>query len=327
MTKKLVKPKIIVIVGPTASGKSELALRLANKFNGEIVSADSRQIYRGMDVGTAKPSKKERGLIPHHLIDIKNPNREYTVQHFKADALKVIREIIKRGKLPILVGGTGLYIKAIVDNLKIPKVKPDFVLRRELENEFKEKGIEPLIQELVKIDPDAACIVDSKNPRRVIRALEISLGEKKLFSGSRRLGKPLFQTLQIGVGGEGNGLRARIERRSEEMFQGGLIQEVERLVKKYPSTSSGQAPSASFDKTQDKSLGASGLPRAFDAIGYRETIDYLGHKITKEKLMELLTKNTWQYARRQMTWFKKDPRIYWVKNEKEAMKLAAEFLS
>lgn len=311
MRKKLVKSRVIVIVGPTASGKSELALRLANKFNGEIVSADSRKIYRGMDVGTAKPSKKERGLIPHHLIDIRNPDQEYTVQHFKADALKVIREIIKRGRLPILVGGTGLYIKAIVDNLKIPKVKPDLVLRRELENEFKERGIEPLIQELVKIDPEAANILDPKNLRRVIRALEIALGEKKLFSGSRKSGKPLFQTLQIGIGGQGNKLRVRIERRSREMIQGGLIQEVQRLIKKFcPSTE----------------LRTNALPRAFDAIGYRETIDYLGHKITKEKLMELLTKNTWQYARRQMTWFKKDPKIYWVKSEKEAMKLAADFL-
>ena len=345
MKNQLIKPKprLLVIVGPTASGKSTLALRLARwlgsaqareKFDvggAEIVSADSRQIYRGMDVGTAKPRLIAKGKwlmaegIPHHLIDIKNPNEDYTVAEYKRDAIRAIHKIIARGKLPIMVGGTGLYVKAVVHNLKIPKVKADLVLRRELEAEQKEKGAGFLMGELVSIDPDAAYVVDPKNTRRVIRALEIALGEKKLFSGSRKLGKPLFQTLQIGVGGEKNKLRAQIEHRSREMIQDGLIQEVEKLVKKFcPSTHSTTAQGGEQSRTTE--LRANALPRAFDAIGYREAIDYLNHKITKEKLIELLTKNTWQYARRQMTWFKKDPKIYWVKSEKETARLVTRFL-
>lgn len=344
------KPKLIIIVGPTASGKSALAITLAQKSNGEIVSADSRQIYRGMDIGTAKPPLVERKMrhekrkktipedypclvsqenIRHYLIDIKNPNEEYTVAQYKKDAIKAIGKIIKRGKLPILVGGTGLYVKAVVDNLEIPEVKPNPALRKKLEKRIEKEGLEKLFQELVELDPEAAYIVDGKNPRRVIRALEIALTTKKPFSAQRKKGKPLFDALTIGITLPQKKLREKIETRVDEMIKSGLVNEIKNLVKKYGSA-----------------------PTAFDAIGYREIINYLAadkrrlkpqinadnnirvnprinqHKSAYgfEEAVKDIKKNTWAFAKRQMTWFKKDREIKWVGNEKEALALVKKFL-
>jgi len=295
--------KLIVILGPTASGKSELGLKLAKKFNGEIVSADSRQIYKEMDIGTAKPTKKEREEILHHLINIKNPNQIYTVWQYKKEAIKATNKVIKRGKNPFLVGGTGLYLKAVVENLEIPKVKPDWKLRKSLELKIKTRGLKSLYDELIKIDPEAAYIVDSQNPRRIIRAMEIAIKTKKPFSQQRKKGEPLFDVLEIGISSEKENLKEKIEKRVDKMMKAGLLKEIKNLIKIY-----------------DKNLST------FDAIGYREIIDYLNKKISLAEAVEKIKKNTWHFAKRQMTWFKKDKRIRWVKNQKEAEKLVKIFL-
>jgi tRNA dimethylallyltransferase len=295
-------PKILAIVGPTASGKSALALKLALKFKGEIISADSRQIYKGMDIGTAKPLPPETKIVRHHLLDIKNPNENYTVAEYKKDAIRAIRSVLRRKKLPILVGGTGLYIQAVTDNLDIPDVPPNPALRKKLEVRLKKYGLPKLFEELVKLDPEAAHVVDGKNPRRVLRALEVALITGKPFTSQKLKGKKLFETLKIGLNPPD--LKERIEKRDWSMEKAGLVGEVKALVKKYSTKA-----------------------QAFDAIGYREIIQYLNGEFSPEKAVELIIKNTESYAKRQMTWFKRDQEIHWIKNEKEVEKLAKNFLS
>lgn len=296
-------PKIIVVLGPTASGKSALAVKIAKKFNGEIISADSRQIYRGMNIGTAKPAKHELSSISHHLIDIKNPDQNYTVAEYKRNAIKTIKKVIGKKKLPILIGGTGLYIKAIIDNLDIPKVKPNFNLRKKLEKEIEKYGLKYVFKKLIKLDPEAVYIVDPNNPRRIIRALEIALKTKKPFSAQRQAGRPLFKFFEIGIKIPKIELEARIGRRVDEMIKDDLAHEVKKIIEKYG------------EKQQ-----------SFDAIGYREIIEYLNKKISLDETIDLIKKNTWAYAKRQMTWFSKDKRIRWIKNQKQAEKLIKDFL-
>lgn len=295
--------KLIVILGSTASGKTELSIKLAKKFKGEIISADSRQIYCGLDIGTAKPTKKQQATVKHYLIDIKKPNQPYSVGQYKKEAIKVINKIIKNGKTPFLVGGTGLYIKAIIDNLEIPTIKPDWKLRNKLELKIKRQGLKVLYDQLIKIDPEAAYIVDPNNPRRIIRALEIALKTKKPFSQQRKKGEALFNTLEIGLNPPKNKLRKEIEKRTDKMIKIGLVKEVKSLIKIYDKNS-----------------------LCFDAIGYQEIIDYLEGKISLNEAVSRIKKNTWHYAKRQMTWFKKDKRIHWIKNQKEAEKLVNKFL-
>jgi len=288
--------KIIVIIGPTASGKSDLAMRIARKIGGEIISADSRQIYRGMDIGTAKPSLDEQKTVNHHLINVVNPNQEYTIQDFKKDALRAIYRIILKGKQPILVGGTGLYISSIVNNLKIPRVKENKNLRAKLEKEIKRYGLAHIFSKLIKLDPEAAYIVDPKNPRRVIRALEIALETGLPFSAQRKIGKPLFDFTEIGLLKPDEELKEIIKTRIKVMMGNGLLAEVKNLVKNY---------------------GYNAKP--FDAIGYREIISYLKGEMTLEQAVDSMVKNTQRYAKRQMTWFKKDKKIQWFDNPKKAL--------
>jgi len=295
--------KLIVILGPTASGKTSLSLKLAKKYKGEIISADSRQIYRELDIGTAKPTKKQLKQVKHYLINIKNPNQHYTVAQYKREAIITINGIIKSGKIPFLVGGTGLYIKSLAENLEIPEVKPDWKLRNKLESEIKNKGLKSVYKKILKLDPEAAYIIDKNNPRRVIRALEIAIKTKKPFSQQRKKGKPLFDILEIGLNPNDKKLIKIINKRVDKMIEAGLLGEVKRLIKKY-----------------NKKL------RTFDAIGYREIIDYLNKKIPLKESVEIIKKNTWHFAKRQMTWFKKDRLIHWVKNKKEAEKLIENFL-
>lgn len=296
MARKLAK--VIVILGQTAVGKTALSIKLAKKFNGEIVSADSRQIYEEMNIGTAKPTKKELRGVPYYLIDILPPDKNFNVALYKKLAVQIIKGIHKMGKLPFLVGGTGLYIGAIVDNLKFPRVLPQKELRKKLEK----KSEKELFEIYKKLDPKGAKSIDKKNKRRLIRAIEVSKISGEPFWKQRKKGKPLFDVLQIGIKVERKELEERIEKRVEKMFQEGLEKEVKSLVKKY------------------------GWILTLETIGYQEWEKYFERKINKNEVKKLITRHTIQFAKRQMTWFKRDKRIRWIKNYQQAEKLIKSFL-
>jgi tRNA dimethylallyltransferase len=314
-------PKAIAIVGPTASGKTGLSLAIAGA-GGEIISADSRQIYRGMDIGTAKatrdPGSDPRayisGGIPHHLVDIRDPDEDYTVAEFKRDAIAAISSVVARGRLPILVGGTGLYIRAVVDNLDIPRVEGDPVLRAAIEADIVAHGLASVFEKLVALDPEAAYIVDGRNPRRVVRALEVATLTGRPFTEQRLRQAPLYDFLILGLSPAPELLRERIDRRIDEMVGAGLVDEVKNLLKKYRRADGGAD-------------GTRALPIAFDAIGYREIIDYLDGRSTLDDAVAAMKMNTWHFARRQMTWFKKDKNVRWVDGADEAERLVKEFLA
>lgn len=301
--------KLIVILGPTAVGKTDLAIKLAKKFDGEIVSADSRQVYKEMDIGTAKPEKSQisnlksqkylvKG-IPHYLIDIAFPNEEFNVAIYKRLATKAIKDIQKRGKSPFLVGGTGLYIWSIIDNLKFPKVPPQEKLRKELEK----KSLKELFEIYKNLDPEGAKYIEKENKRRLIRAIEVCKITRESFWKQRKKRKPLFDVLQIGIKLPKEDLKKRISKRVEKMFDLGLEKEVKTLVKKY-----------GWDI------------KPIQTIGYQEFEDFFGKKINRKEVKEKIILHTLQFTRRQMTWFKRDKRIYWIKNQKEAENLIEEFL-
>lgn len=305
------KPKILAVVGPTASGKTALGIFLAKKFNGEIISVDSRQIYKGMDIGTAKVQgmrlidKKNRSFyevegVRHYGIDLVEPDKVFSVAEFKEYALEVINEILGRGHLPILVGGTGFYVQAIIENLDIPQMAPNFVLREALEKQ----DLKELIARLQEIDPISAAKVDLKNKRRVIRALEVATNTGESFAGNWKKGEALFEVLRLGITQGREVLYKRIDERVEEQVRTGLIEETKKLIEKWLHWS---------------------LP-SMTGIGYREIGMYLRGEITLVKAKELIKFRTHDYARRQLTWFKKDKTIHWVKDEAEAEKIAREFL-
>lgn len=288
-------PKLIVILGPTASGKSGLALQSAQKFNSRIISADSRQIYRGLDIGTDKVTDSD---ISHHLIDIVDPDEEFTLSDYQKEVFDII------GKNPqqtfFLVGGTGLYISAIVDNLQIPEVAPDRVMRDEL----RVKSSKELLAELKKLDPVSAKKIDPQNKRRMIRAIEVCQLTSRSFSEQTTKGKPRIEALQIGLDVPREKLYKKINQRVDEMIEEGLVDEVKNLL------------TAGYSKN---------LP-ALSGIGYKEIISYLQKEISLEEATELIKRNTRRYAKRQITWFKRDPRIKWVKTYQEAEKLIEDFL-
>jgi tRNA dimethylallyltransferase len=292
-------PKLIVILGPTASGKTDLAIKLAKKFDGEIVSADSRQIYKGMDIGTAKPSKKERKAIPHYLVSIIKPNQVFSVAIYKKLAIEKIKNIIKKKKLPFLVGGTGLYIKAVVENIEFPRVADQKKLREKLEKKTEKE----LFKIYKKLDSKGSNLIDRKNKRRLIRAIEVCKATKKPFWEQRKKGEPLFNVLQIGIKLQKGELKKRLEKRVEKMIASGLEKEVRVLEKRYRS------------KTPP-----------LKTIGYLEWQDYFKKKITKKELSEKIKLHTLQFTKRQMTWFNKDKGIKWLNGYKQAEKLVKKFL-
>ncbi|XOB40994.1 MAG: tRNA (N6-isopentenyl adenosine(37)-C2)-methylthiotransferase MiaB [Candidatus Nealsonbacteria bacterium] len=291
----LIKPKLIVILGPTAAGKTGLAVKLARQFNGEIISADSRQIYKEMAIGTAKPTKKETKAVPHHLIDFVSLSKDFNVAIYKNKALKVIEKIYKKGKVPFLVGGTGLYIKAIVDNIDFPKVKPNKKLREQLEK----KSTGELFKIYKKLDPQGAKLIDKNNKRRLVRAIEVSKLTGKPFWDQRKKQIPLFEVLQIGIKLPKKELKKRISKRTDKMFKLGLEKELKKLKKKYVKSP------------------------LLQTIGYAEWFQYTD----KEKIKEAIKLHTLQFAKRQMTWFKKDKKILWIKNYSQAKSLIKSFLN
>lgn len=297
-------PKIIVLVGPTASGKTAMSLKLAKKYGGEIVNADSRQVYRKMDIGTAK-AKKDNGVefysqgIRHHLINIANPDEEFTLAEYKKLAFETIDDIISQGKLPIIVGGTGLYVWAVVDNLDIPAVAPNTRLRGELEK----KSANELVRMLEEKDPDTANRIDLKNPRRVIRALEIVLSLKKDGTFEQKKLLPKYEALQIGLNVNRESLTERINERVDQQIRDGLVEEVKKLAEKY----SWKLPSMS-------------------GIGYKQIGYYLRGEISLPEAVEMIKRDTRRYAKRQMTWFRREKRINWIDALPEAENLIEEFI-
>jgi tRNA dimethylallyltransferase len=277
------KPVILVILGPTSSGKSDLAVTLAKKLNGEVVSADSRQIYKGLDIGTGKITKKEMKGVPHHLLDVASPLKNFSVDTFQKLAYEVIDDILKRGKLPILCGGTGFYIQAIVDGLVLPEVKINKNLREKLEPLPTDK----IYQILYKFDQKRALTIDKNNRPRLIRALEIisALGVVPKIKL-----KPRYNSIQIGIKVDESILKERIHTRLEKRLKKGMLKEAETL----------HTDGLSWKRME--SLG----------LEYRYMSYYLRKKISKEEMIRQIELVSLQYAKRQMTWFKRDQRIHWV---------------
>ncbi len=305
-------PKLVVVLGPTGAGKTSLSIDLARRFNGEIISADSRQIYKKMDIGTAKvpgrwgkhaQTKESVFLyekIPHYLVDFIDPGQDFTLAQFKESAVKRAYEISQRGCLPLLVGGTGLYIHAVVDNLLIPAVPPNKKLRSSLE----QKTNEQLVSLLQKLDPMIVKTVDHKNQRRLIRALEVCIWTGRPFSEQQKKGEPFFNALQLGLNVPRPELHRNIDQRAEQMMKDGLLEEVRALVKQRYGWH---------------------LP-AMSGTGYRQFAEYFAGKIDLGTVVEILKRDTRRYARRQMTWFGRDERIKWIKDNREAFELMEKFL-
>ena len=285
------QPFLILIVGPTAVGKTKIAIQLAEKINGEIVSADSRLFYLGMDIGTAKPTRQEQTRVRHHLIDIANPDEILSLAVFQQKARDAIADIQSRGKLPLLVGGTGQYVRAVTEAWKPPEVKPDDRLRGELEKMKDEKGKDFLYEKLKSLDPEAAEKIDPRNVRRTIRALEVILTTGKKFSEQQGQGESPYHLITIGLTRPRPELYARIDARIESMFENGLLDEVKGLLAK------GCSPD---------------LP-TMSAIGYRECVSVIEGKLGIEQAKVEMRRATRIFVRRQSNWFKEtDPNIHWL---------------
>jgi len=285
------KNSLVVIAGPTASGKSKLGLHLAGLIGGEIVSADSRQIYRGMDVGTAKPTREEQAAIPHHFIDILNPDEEYSAGTYGKDARKVVEDIQLRGKTPVMVGGSGLYLRAAIDGLfDGPGKDPE--LRGRLEEEEARVGIDGMLKTLEAVDPATAAAMKAEPAkRRIIRALEVyySTGQplSRFHAEQQRESIPFAR--YIGLSWHRGTLYTRIEQRVDEMLGKGLVEETRRLRETY-----------------DPAINA------LNTVGYKELMEYLGGTCTLEAAVDSIKLHTRRFAKRQLTWFRADKRIEWM---------------
>ena len=286
------KPKVIVICGPTASGKTALSIELAKKINGEIISSDSMQIYKDMDIGTAKPSQEEMQGIKHYMLDFVEPDRRYSVADFKKDAEKAIEEILEKGKVPIVVGGTGLYIDSLIYGIDYQYIQFDANYREELEERVLKEGLEILYNEAKQIDPQAMEKISPNDKKRILRVLEIYkvTGKTKTEqeNESRKKGvKYDYKVFAINMDREK--LYDRINKRVDIMMEQGLVQEVENLLKKYKE-----------------------FPTAMQGLGYKEVVEYLQGRITKEEMIEKVKIETRRYAKRQITWFKKNKQTIWI---------------
>ena len=283
-------PPLLAIVGPTAVGKTAISLQLAAALGGEIVSADSRQIYRGLDIGTDKVSPAQQAQIPHHLLDVVDPDQVLTLAQYQRAAYAAIDDIHRRGRLPLLVGGTGLYVAAVLEGLGIPEVPPDAALREELESYAAELGAPALHARLAGLDPAAASRIDARNVRRVIRALEVCLVTGQPISELQAATPPPYHIVRIGLTRPRPALYARIDQRVDEMMARGLLAETQRLLE------AGYAPQ---------------LP-ALTGLGYRQMIQYLQGELSYDAAVAAIKQQTRRLVRQQYAWFRlNDPRIAW----------------
>lgn len=304
-------PRVLCIVGPTSSGKTALGIQLAKKYHGEIINADARQVYQEFSIGTGKPAggkritKDDRGYylyegIPHYVMDFLPPEKTFTVVEWRDVAMSAIRSIVKRKHLPIVVGGTGLYIQALIDNFQIPEVPPQPSFREAMG----EKPLAELIEMLLRLDPDASKIVDLKNPRRVIRALEVATFTGEAFTKQRKKLDPVVEPFLMAIKHDRDELRRRINAAVEHNIEIGWIDEIRRLKKE----------------------GIAWDAPAMTSIGYRELARYVQGEIPLEEAIQKTKDATWQYAKRQLTWFKRDKRIHWVKDAAEAERLVVKWM-
>lgn len=286
------KPKVIVICGPTASGKTALSIELAKKINGEIVSADSMQIYKDMDIGSAKPTKEEMDGIKHYLLDFVSPENRYSVADYKKDATIAINEIIEKGKIPIIVGGTGLYIDSLIYNIDYPEIEFDEEYRENLEKRVAEEGLQNLYEEAKQIDEQAMKNISQNDKKRILRVLEVyhQTGKTKTEQEieSRKNEIP-YDYYVFALNMDREKLYNRINKRVDIMIEQGLIEEVEGIIKKYKK-----------------------YPTSMQALGYKEIKEYLNRNITKEQAIETVKQETRRYAKRQLTWFRKNKQTIWL---------------
>ncbi len=283
------KLSLVAIVGATGVGKTALAIQLARAFNGEIISADSRQVYRLLDIGTAKPTADERAQAVHHLIDIVDPDYVLSLAEYQERAYTAIAEVSQRGRLPLLVGGTGQYITATLEGWHAPEVPPDEPLRAALRNEAEQSGTDALYARLLALDPGAADLIDPRNVRRVIRALEVCLTTGQPFSAQRTKSPPPYRILEIGLRLDREVLGVRLDARIDAMLANGLLDEVRGLLE------------AGYDRH---------LP-ALSSLGYGQMIAYLSGEMTLEAAVEAFKRATRSFARRQMTWFTRHGAPVW----------------
>lgn len=285
------KAKVIVIGGPTASGKTSLSIELAKKINGQIVSADSMQIYKDMNIGTAKPDQEEMQGIKHYLLDCISPEQRYSVADYKLQAKKAIQEILNDGKVPIIVGGTGLYIDSLIYEIEFQDIEIDLKYREELEKVVEEKGLEYVYKEACRIDPKAMEKISSNDQKRILRILEIykQTGKTKTELDEKSRKDPQYDYRVFAINMDRKVLYDRINRRVDIMLERGLVKEVEELCKKYNE-----------------------FPTAMQGLGYKEVVEYLNKEISYEEMVEKIKQESRRYAKRQLTWFRKNKQTIWL---------------
>ena len=286
------KNKVIVICGPTASGKTALSIELAKQIHGEIVSCDSMQIYQDMNIGTAKPTPEEMQGIQHYLIGYVSPEQRYSVADYKADAKKAIKEIIEKGKMPIVVGGTGLYLDSLIYEIEYQDIQLDEEYRKKLEEEVEEKGLEALYERAKQIDATAIEKISPNDKKRILRILEIyhATGKTKTEQEIESRKKEVEYDYKVyALDWDRQTLYDRINKRVDMMIEQGLIEEVKQILDKYDT-----------------------FPTAMQGLGYKEVVEYLEKKLTKEEMIEKIKMETRRYAKRQLTWFRKNKQTIWL---------------
>lgn len=287
--------KVMVICGPTASGKTSLSIELAKKINGEIISCDSMQIYQEMNIGTAKPTKEEQQGVKHYLLDVVSPEERYSVADYKKEAKKAIKMIIEKGKTPIVVGGTGLYLDSLIYEIEYPEIAFDENYRKILQKRVLTEGLNNLYEEARRIDPLATEKISEKDEKRIFRILEIyqATGKTKTEQERESRKKPVEYDYHIfALKWDRQVLCERINQRVDDMIEKGLINEVEQMLKKYQK-----------------------FPTAIQGLGYKEVVEYLKGQITKEEMIEKIKRETRRYAKRQMTWFRKNKQTIWIEGQ------------